>query len=238
MALANHCLKVKSSKNKKGETYDKVVSTISGRLLSTLTTSSLPSLAKIHAVTVMVVNLFFDDPNLLPERGFGYLIPRSIPYEQNPECALGVVFDSDAVVGQDTATGTKVTVMIGGHWWDGMDAYPDEEEGGRMAMAILRRHLKIDAEPAYVKVGLQRECIPQYTVGHQARMMAAHDELLAGYRGTLLVAGNSYEGVGLNDCVRSARDVVMSIRDGKAQATGLEHVGNPHFWRDGRVYLP
>jgi oxygen-dependent protoporphyrinogen oxidase len=176
----------------------------------------------------MVVNLYFEDPHVLPERGFGYLIPRSVPYEQNPECALGVVFDSDSVQGQDTAPGTKVTVMLGGHWWDGFDAYPDEEEGAAMAKAVLKRHLKIDEEPALVRATLQRECIPQYTVGHVSRLMSAHQQLMSEFKGKLLVAGNSYEGVGLNDCVRSARDVVMSIRDGKI-ATGLEEVGKDEW---------
>ena len=176
----------------------------------------------------MVVNLFFTDPNVLPERGFGYLIPRSIPYDQTPECALGVVFDSDAVSGQDTATGTKVTVMIGGHWWDGYESYPDEEEGAAMAKAVLKRHLKIDEEPAVVNVGLQRECIPQYTVGHQARMGSAHTELMDAFKGKLAVAGNTYAGVGLNDCVRSAREVVAQIKLGMG-TTGLDRI-NEDIW--------
>ena len=169
----------------------------------------------------MVVNLYFADPFILPEQGFGYLIPRSIPFNQNPECALGVVFDSDAITGQDTAKGTKVTVMLGGHWWDGFESYPDEAEGAAMAKAVLRRHLKIDAEPAAMNVALQRECIPQYTVGHEARMKSAHSELKTAFKGKLAVAGNSYTGVGLNDCVRAARDVAMALKNGE-ENTGLE----------------
>jgi oxygen-dependent protoporphyrinogen oxidase len=175
----------------------------------------------MHAVTVMVVNLYYSDPNLLPERGFGYLIPRSIPFEQNPECALGVVFDSHVVTGQDTVSGTKLTVMLGGHWWDGFSSYPDEEEGAAMAKMVLHRHLKVDVEPEAVNVGLHRECIPQYVVGHEKRMRTANSELMNGFRGKLKVAGNSYTGVGLNDCVRAARDVVMGIKRGE-RTTGLE----------------
>lgn len=169
----------------------------------------------------MVVNLYYTDPNILPEQGFGYLIPRSIPYEQNPECALGVVFDSDAIQGQDSVCGTKVTVMMGGHWWDGFDAYPDEDEGASMAMSVLKRHLKIDVAPALVRVSLQKDCIPQYTVGHEARMKQGHEEVKDVFKGKLAVAGNSYTGVGMNDCVRAARDVVMDIKKGESP-TGLE----------------
>ncbi|XMA19393.1 hypothetical protein WAI453_012184 [Rhynchosporium graminicola] len=220
-------------KDGKPATYTKAISTISSRILSDLTSNSLPSLAQSHSVTVMVVNLYFKDPYVNPERGFGYLIPRSIPFEQNPECALGVVFDSDAVRGQDTASGTKLTVMLGGHWWDAFDGYPDEEEGIAMARSVLARHLKITDEPAATRVSLQRNCIPQYTVGHESRMQVAHLDLQREFKGKLAVAGNSYTGVGLNDCVRAARDLVMGMKRGTVD-TGLEDMGS----KDLYIQLP
>lgn len=176
----------------------------------------------------MVVNMFFPSPDLLPVHGFGYLIPRSVPFVENVERALGVIFDSDASVGLDSVPGTKVTVMLGGHWWDGWDTYPDESEGVSMAKAILKRHLGIEEEPEAVTVGLQKDCIPQYTVGHDERMDQA-SQLLENYEGTLRVAGNSYTGVGLNDCVRSARDVVTGLVEGTGK-TGLESFVGGRKW--------
>jgi len=223
----NH--KIKTSSKLPPATYTRVISTIPGRTLSTLTTTPLTSLASIHSVTVMVVNLFFAQPGLLPQRGFGYLIPRSVPFHQNPERALGVIFDSDAVPDQDSIAGTKVTVMIGGHWWDDFENFPTGEEGVAMARAVLKRHLGVDAEPILSKATLQRDCIPQYTVGHEARMKRAHGELRNAFGGKLAVAGNSYTGVGLNDCVRAARDVVMEVKKGK-DVTGLEGFTSPRVW--------
>ncbi|KAL8799748.1 MAG: hypothetical protein Q9182_005654 [Xanthomendoza sp. 2 TL-2023] len=203
--------------------FTHVISTISGRALHDIVrpTSSLSVLSQTPSVTVMVVNLYFSNPSVLPARGFGYLLPRSLSFEQNPERALGVVFDSDATIGQDEIPGTKVTVMLGGHWWDDWAAYPDEEQGASMAKAILKRHLAVAEEPKAVRVGLQRNCIPQYTVGHYSRMEQA-DEVLKRFKGRLKVAGNSYNGVGLNDCVRSAREVVMDLVQGRSEKTGLE----------------
>lgn len=178
----------------------------------------------------MVVNLFYADPSLLPARGFGYLIPRSIPLTQNPEMALGVIFDSDATKYLDTIAGTKVTVMLGGHWWDGFDGeYPSERDGVSMAKALLKRHLNIDARPELAMASLQRECIPQYSVGHETRMKRAHGELMNAFAGKVAVAGNSYTGVGVNDCVRAARDVVMDIKYGM-DVTGLEEFVSPSPW--------
>ena len=195
--------------------YSHVISTISGKTLSELVQPPgiLDDLARTPSVTVMVVNLFFSNPDLLLVHGFGYLLPRSLPFEQNPERALGVVFDSDATIGQDNVPGTKLTVMLGGHWWDGWNTYPDEEEGACMARAVLARHLKIMEEPQTIRVSLQKNCIPQYTVGHANRMWAASADLEHHFHGRLRVAGNSYTGVGLNDCVRAAKNVVSSLSD-------------------------
>ncbi|ESZ95575.1 hypothetical protein SBOR_4055 [Sclerotinia borealis F-4128] len=222
-----------STTGESSTTHSYAICTLSGRTLSTLTSSSddssLPSLAKTEAVTVMVVNLYYRDEDLLPERGFGYLIPRSIPFVQNPEFALGVVFDSDATVGQDTVPGTKITVMLGGHWWDGFETYPDEEEGASMAKSVLKRHLKIDQEPEMVHASLQKDCIPQYTVGHEQRLKQAHYELLSAYKGRLAVAGNSYTGVGVNDCIKAAKIVASDVARGN-DFTGLERFTEPKLW--------
>ena len=218
--------------------FTHAISTISGSTLARMVESDNKneflkhpvSLAKTPSVTVMVVNLFFSNPAILPVHGFGYLIPRTVPFEQNPERALGVVFDSDACIGQDEVPGTKVTVMLGGHWWDGWNTYPDEDEGASMAKAILKRHLGISEEPRVIRVSLQRNCIPQYPVGHARNMEKASHEL-ENFQGRLRVAGNSYTGVGLNDCVRAARDVVRGLVHGTGK-TGLESFdsGKKYSW--------
>lgn len=170
-----------------------------------------------------MVNLYFREPDLLPETGFGYLIPRTIPFNQNPERALGVIFDSDALQGQDDAPGTKVTVMLGGHWWDGWTSYPDEKDAVIMARSILARHLKISptVEPEATRVTLQKNCIPQYTVGHFDRMQVANQHLRRYYGGKLTVAGNSYTGVGVKDCIKAAYEVVDDIVGKSTRPTGL-----------------
>lgn len=98
-----------------------------------------------------------------------------------------------------------------------------------MAKTVLGRHLGISEEPKAVRVGLQRECIPQYTVGHYERMGDVHRMLKEGFGGRLLVAGNSYTGVGLNDCVRAALEVAVALMAQKG-ATGLDRFGEEERW--------
>lgn len=159
-----------------------------------------------YATTVMVVNLYYEEPDLLPVTGFGYLIPRSIPYDQNPERALGVIFGSDSSVGQDTARGTKLTVMLGGHWWDDWHEsdYPDHDTAVQMASSLLERHLGITDAPKVARTRLQRNAIPQYTVGHIQRMRELSRAVREDFKNRLTLAGAWYGGVGVTDCIRQA----------------------------------
>ncbi|KAI9767417.1 MAG: oxygen-dependent protoporphyrinogen oxidase [Geoglossum simile] len=201
--------------------YNHVISTLPAQMLHSLTPPTmLSTLALTPSVTVMVVNLFYSTPNLSVQ-GFGYLLPSSIPYDQNPERCLGVVFDSHAAPGLDTALGTKITIMLGGHWWDGWPSYPNNDDGIAMAKNLLARHLGIKGEPVASHVTLQRDCIPQYTVGHHMRMQKALWELGGDAWRGLSVAGAAFNGVGVNDCVRGARDVVKALGKGRP-VTGLE----------------
>ena len=227
-------------------------------LLDRETANTLPFNANqpAPAVNVAVVNLYYRNPSLLSEirppntharhlhpsglQGFGYLIPNSVPFSENPERALGVIFDSDVTPNlystvQDGKRGTRLTVMLGGHWWDGWDQIPSEDECIEMARSVLQRHLGIESVPVAAVANIQRDCIPQYFVGHYDRMQQMHQVFtsegspnLPGPRGRLKVAGSWYRGVGVNDCLRSAYDVVQGMKKetlGKGverRRTGLE----------------
>ena len=258
--------------------YANVISALSPAPLNQVTDKEGRSLIPtIPSVTVMTVNLYYRTPDLNPA-GFGYLIPQATSFENNPERALGVVFDTayspsamdanmkDLGMGampsvdalkearekgqlinindfawfnlpdkpntQDDVEeqGTKLTVMLGGHYWDGWPTHPDEQEGLALAKSLLERHLGIKEEPEAWQVNLQKDCIPQYTVGHEQRLKTAHNNLWREYKGRLRVAGNWMWGVGVNDCLRSAWEVVQSLKDGK-DGTGLEHVGPSEYVR-------
>ena len=248
-SLSSCKVRVSSGAEESSTSHDTVISTLPHQSLAALfpgATTSAVDTRTVPGVSVMVVNLFFKNPNLLASNpGFGYLIPRSVPYDQNPECALGVIFDTFAAPGQDVihgterprlpAIGTKLTVMLGGHWWSSWEDLPSEAEGIVMAQTILARHLGITDEPSEVHATLQRDCIPQYTVGHGQRMQDFHQWLLKEYGGNLKVAGASYGGVGFNDCVRSAWDLGKEVKERgwKGNTTGLDryasNMGFPDF---------
>lgn len=299
----NHKVQVKV-KGSTETSHDYVVHTLSPASLKSMLDEkpALTGLAnRVEAgspptVNVMVVNLYYSQEHLPIPRGFGYLLPRSIPADQNPERALGVIFASETSgprgeqafqmikavrprdstesaqsskrdpttpesianspedyeeidvkmqVGQDTAPGSKLAVMLGGHWWDGWTEsdLPSEEEAISMAKSVISRQLGIDFEPEVAKARLQRNCIPQFQVGYRDHMARIHDELIKGFHGRLKVGGTGWQGgVGLNDCVRSARDASRSIREGWDDETGLKKYKENEKWvlvekRSGRQLM-
>ncbi|KAI0433587.1 hypothetical protein F5Y09DRAFT_328819 [Xylaria sp. FL1042] len=209
---------VTTPKTKHPIQYDHVICTLFSKQLAQITEppNSLPSLAETHAVTIMVVNLWYPNPNLLAEGGFGYLIPSSTP--DNDEGALGVLFDSDLRTDDSEMPGTKLTVMLGGHHWDGWMHFPSEEVGIAMAKEVVRRQLGIsDKEKVVAGARLCRDCLPQHFVGHRDRMRAAHYELLSAFQGHLTVAGPSYTTIGVIPAMRAGFDAGMRVARGHAQ---------------------
>lgn len=201
--------------------YDKVISSLYSGTLAKLTGESLPTL-KNHsaAVTIQLVNLWYPNVNLnAGHPGFGYLIPQSVPAENNPHAALGVIFDSDRetaanVPERESAPGTKLTVMLGGHYWDYLDAdsWPDEKEATAMAMDTVYRQLGIPpTEPVFTSTKVCRDCIPQHLVGHRDRMSQAHTELYDAFRGTLSVVGSSYTAPGVLPSLKAGRDMALQV---------------------------
>jgi protoporphyrinogen/coproporphyrinogen III oxidase len=78
--------------------------------------------------------------------------------------------------------------------------------------ADLRRLMGIMAEPLFAFSNRWPESMPQYTVGHAPRI--AEVESRMGAIAGLHLAGNAYHGVGIPDCVRSAKAAVEKIKKG------------------------
>ncbi|ETS86211.1 hypothetical protein PFICI_00039 [Pestalotiopsis fici W106-1] len=227
----------KAGNEKQSLMYDQVLSTLYAGHLAQIAqpADSLPSLADIEAVTIMVVNLWYPNQDLLQDNpGFGYLIPQSVPPDENPECALGVLFDSDIEMGNETK-GTKLTVMLGGHYWSDWSILPDEEMAIAMARSIVERHLGISqSEPFKAGAKMCKDCLPQHTVGHVDRLRKAHYELSAAFQGKLMVAGPSYTSVGVIPAMRAGYDAAMRMAQGHGHpwSTRLDEDGGVWHWHN------
>ena len=190
--------------------HDKVISTTPSGLLAPTLPSPIP--LNTRAVTMRTVSFFFPQPNLTTNlTGFGYLVPLTSP---NPEQILGMFFDSDTYgLHDDEKRGTKVTVLMGGHFWSELSEQemPGEEECVRRARQVLARHVGITQKPEMTHVGLASGCIPQHVVSHRATMTAADEALRSQFKGTLAVAGGSYTAVGVMPAMRAGYDVACEV---------------------------
>ncbi|MBW0476658.1 hypothetical protein O181_016373 [Austropuccinia psidii MF-1] len=214
--------------NQTFDKFDHLVSALPPQVLhSTLPLSvqqQLEMLTVNPMVTVGVVNLAYHSrQRLIPiPPAFGYLIPASIGRDLNPHGVLGVVFDSDMMPGLDQENGdqiTKLTVMLGGHHYSRANyPLPSAESLVQQAAEIVKSQFKISERPIYAKAHIQKDCIPQYLVGHHQRMTQLH-VLLQSQR--ISVVGSGYGGVGVNDVVRSSREAAEKLLQ-TGNSTGLE----------------
>ena len=139
-----------------------------------------------------------------PLDGFGFLVPRDGSLR-----ILGCLWTSSIFPHQAPAGRVLLRTMLGGATDPDVLSLTDAE-----LVELVSRELSpllgITGAPERLRVFRHPLGIPQYTLGHGERL-AALERCEAEHPG-LVFAGNAYRGVGLNDCVLSARRAVERLR--------------------------
>lgn len=184
-----------------------VISTLPAFTLAKLLKSQHPTLSdelnSIPYVDVAVINLLYAKENLLKDQGFGVLVAPS----ENLSI-LGIIFDSCIT---DSNGNTVLTVMSGGRFFDkyyGKDS--SKEFILKAALENISKILKIDVKPDAHEVYLHRQCIPQYIVGHHARVQRIR-KYIAEKKLPLSLGGAGFDGVGVNDVIYSSKNIVNQL---------------------------
>ncbi len=128
--------------------------------------------------------------------GFGYLIPK-----EEGKNILGTLWDSSIFENRAPAGKVLLRSMMGGACFPEYISLSDEEVTRRVR-EDLKTIMGIKEAPEFVRIFRHEKAIPQYTVGHAKRLDALAERAQA-YPG-LFLTGNSYRGIGLNDCVAAA----------------------------------
>jgi len=178
------------------------------RLLRYVDPSLATLLGEIEYAGAATVSLGFrraDVPH--PLDGFGFVVPRS-----EDRAILAATFSSVKYPGRAPAGHVLIRCFVGGAL---NPAVLDDDEAALAARARreLSEALGVSAEPVLVRVARWPASMPQYRVGHLARVDAI--ERRFGALPGLHVAGGAYRGVGIADCVRSgeaAAEAVFSER--------------------------
>jgi len=162
-------------------------------LFSPLDSSIAAHFGALHATSLTTIQLGYHALQL-PLQGFGYLVPSKW---QEP--LLGVVFDSSIFPEQNQRKKeVRLTLML-------------REGGLTSGLDALQRHLGIKRAPDFSKVQRLENAIPQYRVGHGARVESLLKSVSMRFP-RLKLLGSYLDGVSVNDCVaRALRQADLEI---------------------------
>ncbi len=185
-------------------TADAVVSALPAGALAPVAERLDPELAavlrEIPFASTATVSLLYDDSSLpVRPEGFGFLVPR-----REGKAVSAATYSSSKFPGRAPEGKTLVRCFVGGAG-RGAWAEKSEEDLIRLASEELSEILGLgkSCRPVEAKAWRWIAANPQYTVGHALRLKRL-ESCLMGHPG-LILAGASYRGVGLPDCVRSGR---------------------------------
>jgi oxygen-dependent protoporphyrinogen oxidase len=177
------------------------------RLLGEVAPAAAAELAGIEAASVAVVTLAFrahDVPDALLERS-GFLVP---PVEQRAIKASTFSFAKWGWVRDLDPDVVVLRTSLGRHGEEST-LQADDEGLVRVSLADLAGMAGITARPVDTHVQRWGGALPQYAVGHVARVarVRAAVDALPG----LAVCGAAYDGVGIPAVIGSARRAVASV---------------------------
>ena len=187
---------------------DRVFSALPANALGAAVTGvDLPAaqlLQSLHSASVAVVNLGYHR-DVLPGKGFGYLIPA-----KEKEEILGVIWDSSIFPQQQSCpTHTRLAVMMGGERHPDMAGKGEDALAG-IAMKAVAKHMKIVAAPDALMVKVAHAAIPQYALGHQGKVEAVKHALKRELP-QLHLCGNWLSGVSVNDCIAYSKQTAATL---------------------------
>ncbi|MDE2291257.1 MAG: protoporphyrinogen oxidase, partial [Elusimicrobia bacterium] len=142
-------------------------------------------------------------------KGFGFVVDR-----REARAVVAGTYSASKFPGRAPEGVDVLRLFLGGAGREDVVGWDD----ARILAAVredLRRLLGADPEPEAARVYRWPRSNPQYNVGHRA-LVSRLERAVAGLPG-LLLAGSSYKGVGIPDCIRSGREAARRVlADGPA----------------------
>lgn len=186
------------------------------RLLQDLAPETSRLLNTIESASLTVVNLAFKRSDVThPLDGFGFLVPHN--EMQFP--LMGVLWADSAFPHHAPADRRLLRVFFGGTRTPDIIRHTADELV-RTSCEALRDLLGVRGEPVLVDVCPYPDAIPQYHLGHEAKVaeIRKHAAVIPG----LTLAGNYLEGVAINDCVKLSRKIAGMLLDEQNRVPGSE----------------
>lgn len=161
-------------------------------------------LSRIRFSSSAVMSLGFSQQNQLPELdGYGFLVPKTAGRRINACTWSSKKFNYRAPDNH-----LLLRCFLGGPGNENLVNLPPDE-----ILAIVLDELKdiigLEAQPQMVKLYRWINGHPQYDLGHPDLVKELH--LLTRDQTGIYLAGSSYDGIGIPDCVRQAKEAVIKL---------------------------
>jgi len=199
----------------------------SARLLGPLC-PEVEHLREIAHAPIAVCALGFHDvasrPIGMKTAGYGFLVARG----EKPRL-LGCQFESSTFAGRAPAGAFLARTLLGGigPGFDPSIVHQSEDAIAARAVEDLRHVAGLTREPDFVKVWRYPQGIPQYRPGHM-KLVKTVNEGLRKRRGLYLI-GHALRGVGLNECIRAAQEVVNAAIAAASHGDSRKSAALPTF---------
>lgn len=174
------------------------------RLLGEIDPDLSHALSGISAVSTATISLAFRESDVPhPLDGYGYIVPRA-----EGRAVLACTWTSRKFQHRAPDHHVLLRVFIGRAGQQDALAASDEELL-ELALSEARESLGVAVAPALQRVFRWPDAMPQYTLGHLDRLVTIEAKLrdLPG----LFLAGASYRGVGIPDCVASGETAAERV---------------------------
>jgi oxygen-dependent protoporphyrinogen oxidase len=160
----------------------------------------------IEYVSTATVSLAYREEELgHPLAGHGYVIPR---VEQRE--ALACTWTSSKFPHRAPSGAALLRVFIG-RAGRTQSLVSDENRLREIAVKEVADTLAIRTEPIFTRVHRWPNAMPQYNLGHPARLQAIQSQI--DLQPGIYLAGAAYEGIGIPDCIHSGQRAAEEVID-------------------------
>ena len=88
----------------------------------------------------------------------------------------------------------------------------NDKDLSELAVKEIQRIMSFSTQPEWVRINRLIHCMPQYNVGHRAGITAVREHVAKHYPNLHLI-GTPFDGIGIPDGVKQAKELVQSIVD-------------------------
>ena len=88
----------------------------------------------------------------------------------------------------------------------------NDKDLSELGVKEIQRIMSFSTQPEWVRINRLIHCMPQYNVGHRAGITAVREHVAKHYRNLHLI-GTPFDGIGIPDGVKQAKELVQSIVD-------------------------